>query len=317
MIFVSIASFRDKELIKTVKSCVNNAKYPSGLKIGICWQYDEEEDLSALDGIPNLYIDKIFWKDVKGSVCWARYLIQQKYFTDEDYYLQIDSHTHFDKNWDETFIKMLDECPSAKPILSAGPPYYYSTDAEGALPAESFKETYLVENVECDKTVFKQKLDQISGSGLFMYGFLPAEDTSLPIPARHISAALIFTKGRWVREVPYDPNLYFHGEEGSLALRSYTRGYDIFNPNKNVLWHLKYNFPLRKRHWNSFDKSIVTEFQKVNMKRYREILTGELKGVYGLGLQRSYDDWVKYSGVDYVNGTASEDAKKGITPTLL
>ena len=40
MIFVSIASYRDKELIKTVNSCLSKAKNPENIKIGICWKYD-------------------------------------------------------------------------------------------------------------------------------------------------------------------------------------------------------------------------------------------------------------------------------------
>ena len=38
-----------------------------------------------------------------------------------------------------------------------------------------------------------------------------------------LSAHFIFTDGS-VEEVPYDPDLYFHGEEPSLAARSYTHG---------------------------------------------------------------------------------------------
>ena len=78
------------------------------LKIGVFWQYDEEEDLSALDGIPNLHIHKVYWKNVKGSVCWARYMNQQLFFNNEKYYFQVDSHTLFNQDWDQTLIEMLD-----------------------------------------------------------------------------------------------------------------------------------------------------------------------------------------------------------------
>jgi hypothetical protein len=149
-----------------------------------------------------------------------------------------------------------------------------------------------------------------------MYGFLPAEDISKPIPARHISAALLFTTSEWVKEVPYDPNLYFHGEEGSLAIRSFTNGYDIYNPNKFVIWHSKYRFPDRKRHWNTFDEQIVSKMQVANNQRYQKIIRNEIEGIYGLGTKRNLEDWKNYSGIDFINDTASDDAYKGITPTL-
>ena len=316
MIFVSIASFRDKELIKTVNSCLAKAKYPSNIRIGICWQYDEEEDLTAFDTIPQVESYKVYWKDVEGSVCWARNLIQEKLFRGEDYYFQIDSHTLFAQDWDELLIEMYKSLPTDKAVISVGPPYYYDETAEGALPTEPWDENIeAIGDIKFETVVKKQKLDSF-GNGFFVYGFLPADDISKPIPARHISAALLFTVGKWVREVPYDPNLYFHGEEGSLALRSFTNGYDIYNPNKFVVWHSKYRFPDRKRHWNTFDEQIVGRMQAANNQRYQKIIRNELEGIYGLGTQRTLEDWKNYSGIDFINDTASEDAYKGVTPKL-
>ena len=43
-IFVSIASFLDKDIIETIKSCLNKAKYPNNITIGICLQYDFKDN---------------------------------------------------------------------------------------------------------------------------------------------------------------------------------------------------------------------------------------------------------------------------------
>jgi hypothetical protein len=316
MIFVSIASYRDKELIKTVNSCLSKAKYPENIKIGICWQYDEEENLNALDNIPQVHSYKVYWKEVKGSVCWARSIIQQKFFNNEEWYLQIDSHTLFAQDWDEILINMYNELPTDKAVISVGPPYYYDLSAEGALPHFENEPVEFVDGVHRDTTVYKQRLDILDGAGFMMFGFKPAEDVSKPILARHISAALLFAARNWVEDVPYDPNLYFHGEEGSLALRSFTNGYDIYNPNKLVCWHLKYYFPDRKRHWNTFDPKIVAQMQSLNSQRYQKIIHGEDLGKYGLGSIRSMNDWELYSGMSYVNKIAKPEAYEGKTPTF-
>lgn len=314
MIFVNIASFRDKELIKTVKSCLSKAKYPENIKIGICWQYDEEEDITALDNTPQVYIHKIYWKDVEGSVCWARHLIQQKFFNNEEYYFQVDSHTLFVQDWDEILISMYKELPTDKAVISVGPPYYYDMAAEAALPPEPWDENIEeIEGIKYETVIKKQKLDAISSTH-FMYGFLPAEDISKPIPARHISAALLFTIGQWVKDVPYDPNLYFSGEEATLALRSYTNGYDIFNPNKFVIYHLKYRFPDRKRHWNTFDPLIVDKLSTINNHRFLQIVTGEDLGVYGIGNKRSLQEWEIYSGTSFKDRVAHPNVSKGVIP---
>lgn len=313
MIFVSIASYRDKELIKTVKSCISKAKYPNKIKIGICWQYDEEEDINSLDNIPQVNCYKIYWKEAKGSVCWARYIIQEKFFNNEEYYFQIDSHTLFVQDWDEILINMYKSLPSEKSVISVGPPYYYDETAEASLPPEKWNtDIEEIDGIKYDTVIKKQKIDAAGSTPMF--GFLPAEDLSKPIPARHISAALLFTIGEWVKEVPYDPNLYFHGEEPSLTLRSYTNGYDIYNPNKFVIFHLKYCFPDRKRHWNTFDLKIIDEMISKSNKHLRKIINGENLGIYGIGNKRSLLEWEIYSGVSYKDGVAHEDVFKGLIP---
>ena len=312
-IFVSIASFRDKELIKTVNSCLAKAKHPERIKIGVCWQYDEEEDISALDGINNVQIHKVHWEQVEGSVCWARKLIQNKFFNKEDFYFQIDSHTLFAQDWDEILIEMYKGLPSDKAVISVGPPYYYDLSAEGALNYNHWDPVELVDGVYRDNVIQKQKLDQ-AGNLHFMYGFLPAENISTPIRARHISAALLFTVGKWVTEVPYDSELYFAGEEATLTLRSYTNGYDIFNPNKFVIWHLKYHFSERKRHWNTFNQDIISKQSGISSRKYNQIVNGEDLGIWGIGADRTLLDWEIYSGVSFKDCVAHPDVYKGTTP---
>lgn len=315
-IFVSIASYRDKELIKTVNSCLAKAKHPERISIGICWQYDEEEDITVFDKNNQIKSYKVYWKNVEGSVCWARSIIQKELFTNQDYYFQIDSHTLFTQDWDEILISMYKELPTKKAVISVGPPYYYDMSAEGALPPEDWDTNIEeVEGIKYETVVKKQKLDSLT-NGFFMYGFLPAEDISKPIPARHISAALLFTTGEWVKDVPYDADLYFHGEEGSLALRSYTHGYDLYNPNKFIVWHLKYLFPVRKRHWNTFDEATILKLQAKSNEKYQKIIRGEVTDIYGIGTERTLEDWERYSGVSYRFNTATDAAYKGEVPTI-
>jgi hypothetical protein len=163
MIFVSIASYRDKELIKTVNSCLSKAKHPENVRIGICWQYDDEEDITALDDIPQVQSYKVCWEDVEGSVCWARSIIQQKFFNDEEYYFQIDSHTLFAQDWDEILINMYNELPTDKAVISVGPPYYYDLSAEGALPYLEWEPVDFIDGIYRDSVIQKQKLDSAGG----------------------------------------------------------------------------------------------------------------------------------------------------------
>ena len=98
-IFVQIASYRDPELLNTIKDALDKASNPQRLVFGICHQHSEEDEWDTLE----LYKDDsrfriidVNYKDAKGA-CWARNQIQQQY-QGEDYTLQLDSHHRFIEN---------------------------------------------------------------------------------------------------------------------------------------------------------------------------------------------------------------------------
>ena len=80
-IFVQIASFRDSQLLPTLRDMIDKAHEPEQLKICICHQHHEDDEwdtLEEFDGDERFIIIDIDAKDSKG-VCWARNLIQQEY----------------------------------------------------------------------------------------------------------------------------------------------------------------------------------------------------------------------------------------------
>jgi hypothetical protein len=92
-IFVQIASYRDPQLIPTLKDMITNAKKPKNLVFSIARQFSEDDKFDNLDEFKNdsrFRILDIPYEDAKG-VCWARNLTQQLY-SGETYTLQIDSH---------------------------------------------------------------------------------------------------------------------------------------------------------------------------------------------------------------------------------
>ena len=121
-IFIQIASYRDPQLIPTIKSALENADKPENLVFGICRQYHPEDGFDNLDEYKS---DKRFrildipYLKSKG-VCWARNQVQQLY-KKEKYTLQIDSHMRFEKSWDSEMIKMIKQLQKKgykKPLLT-------------------------------------------------------------------------------------------------------------------------------------------------------------------------------------------------------
>ncbi len=56
LIFVSIAAYRDLQLVPTVLDCLAKASFPGRLRFGICWQHGAEETSLPFSGDPRFRI---------------------------------------------------------------------------------------------------------------------------------------------------------------------------------------------------------------------------------------------------------------------
>jgi len=131
-------------------------------------------------------------------------------------------------------------------------------------------------------------------------------ETQEPVAGIHVAGGCLFAPGRLVEAVPYDPHLYFHGEEQSFALRAWTRGWDIFHVPGMPMYHL-YTQPgeqPRPMHWSpELDRQRAVRsaaLEETARKRLTALLwEGVDMGAYGLGRERSLADYAAFSGIDY------------------
>jgi hypothetical protein len=289
-IFIQIASYRDPQLIPTLDDCIAKAKFPENLRFCIAWQYGPEDNIDKYKNDSRFNIIEIPFSESKGA-CWARNQIQQRY-NGETYTLQLDSHHRFIENWDEELITMQEDLRKQghkKPLLTS---YISSFDPDNDPAGRT-------------QVPWKMDFDRFIPEGAVF--FLPAgipnfEKMTQPIPARFYSAHFCFTDGIFCKEVPHDPEYYFHGEEISIAVRAFTWGYDLFHPHKIIAWH-EYTRKGRTKHWDD-DK----EWGKRNEhchKRNRKLfgMDNEVQdiefGIYGFGPVRSLRDYEKYAGLSF------------------
>ncbi|MDH3929680.1 MAG: UDP-N-acetylglucosamine-transferase, partial [Deltaproteobacteria bacterium] len=119
--FVQIASYRDKELLPTLKDMLEKADRPELLHVCICWQHHPDDKWDNLDEYKdnkNFNILDINSDDSQGA-CWARHSIQQHY-KGEDFTFQLDSHHRFINGWDTDLKNMyagLELNGSEKPLI--------------------------------------------------------------------------------------------------------------------------------------------------------------------------------------------------------
>ncbi len=196
-IFVQIASYRDPELLPTLRDCLKKAVHPQNLRFGLCWLRDESEDLAEFVSDPRFRMISIPYQDSQG-VCWARHAIQSLY-CGETYTLQLDSHHRFAHGWDATLIEMLRLVDADKPILTSyGPQYDPCHDG----PWDDSPWKIAFDRFTPDRRV------ETRPQSIDNYRALEK-----PIPARFYSAHFAFASGRFCEEVRHDPLLYFLGEE--------------------------------------------------------------------------------------------------------
>ena len=220
-IFVQIAAYRDPQLIPTIKKMLENAKRPKNLRLGIARQFHPEDgfdDLSEFDGDKRFRILDIPYEESTG-VCWARNLTQQLY-EGEDYTLQIDSHMRFEKDWDDTLIKMIKQLQKKghkKPLLTG---YVSSFDPEND-PQGRVNEPW------------RMAFDRFTPEGVVF--FLPEtipgwKELKEPVPARFYSAHFAFTLGVFSTEVQHDPEFYFRGSGWSARISSSSEYFILAGP---------------------------------------------------------------------------------------
>lgn len=302
-IFISIASYCDDMLFFTIKDCLEKATAPQQLVFAVVDQNEvsQKEALQELNlgkRLRYVFIDKL---DTFG-VSWARN-IAFSLWDDEDYLLQIDSHTLFEEGWDTKLLLQYARLKekSAKPIISTYPygftfdennqPTYKKQSGKYALVLRPHPDTSLSE----DNAVLRFRGEHVKSDE--------------PVLGCHVAGGFIFASADFIQEVPYDPYLYFHGEEQSLAVRAFTRGWDIYHPNTIPLYHLykKAEEEHLTHHWHkstSTKRALDGTYLRARAReRVKRLFYGDgLRGTpYGLGDVRSLEEFVALSGIDYIN----------------
>lgn len=298
-IFVSVATYRDTICPKTLESMFTNAHRPMNVFVGICQQNDKGDVDCIEEGLKNhpeflnnVRILRLYHYQAKGPT-YARFLCSTLY-NNEDYFLQIDSHCLFVKNWDLILIKMIQDLKKhgvPKPVLSHYTPNYSDYQQEPDPKAHI--------STICKAWFTDTNLISLQGAGW-------VQPDDLPRPNAYIAAGMFFCEGKFLNEIPFDPDLdfLFIGEELLLSARFYTHGWDIFTPNKNTIYHM-YTRESDPKFWENQHIDSESASQKaryiLGLDLERSKLTPRqlhLLDKYGLGKERTLDDYYRFAGID-------------------
>jgi hypothetical protein len=299
-IFIQIPAYRDHELNETVKNLVDNASGCVKLSFGIhnCVLFSRETnvDTSYPFWVKINYLESVAPENI--GLQKSRY-IANEFYDNEDYYLQIDSHMRFKKNWDIILITDLEKFKNEgiqKPLITMYPvAYIYNENNEEQFSGDFNLITAI--SISEDIEIFKETL-------------IPSQTAVSSrencIFTASVSGGFIFTSGDFSKIKP-NKKIAFWGEEPLIAARAFTHGFTLVAPIRQVVGHLyvsKQNFDKTRRHfvWADFPEEWA-KLDSESKSEYKRIFTERIIGEDALGDTRSLDEYEDFSGLNFKDRT--------------
>jgi UDP-GlcNAc:polypeptide alpha-N-acetylglucosaminyltransferase len=318
-IFVSVASFRDGECGAMLQDMFARARHPERIHAGVVEQHAPGDkpclhpnftdcQLKAFCPSDNIRVRKINPKDARGPT-FGRYVAMLMY-RGEKFYMMIDSHNRFVPRWDQIIIDAYHRAPSKKAVLSHYPEGYeegMDTGSERSTTTHLCKARFL-------------------DTGIPRFDGVVTTKRVMPRLQPFAAAGFLFADAALLREVPFDPNLpfLFDGEEVLYSARMWTNGWDMYSPGEGVLFHF-YGREGKPKIWD--DAPEWHSKQKLSEQRVQYLLEVRQRGStqhlisddttdthivteavkYGMGRQRSLDDFWTFAGLDTIKRVVTKD----------
>ena len=293
-VLIEIATYRDPDLLNTVKSAIRQADHPERIFFSICYQGDDLEDYEILKKIPNCKLKYLKESEIKG-LCYARYLCQQM-IEDEKYIYQIDSHMRFIKHWDTEMIKQLLSFNDEKAFIS-----YYPLDFDDQMASLPVDDRIFDQPTTPTINFAKEFHDDSHFIG-FESSYADDSQTN-KIGSPFIAGGNFFTFSAAQKEVPHDPKMCWYGDELAMTIRYYTHGWSNYCPAHSYIYHKYY------RENRAIHDSFAARKEEEE-RRFEQLLNLNHQnhdlGEFGLGQARTLKQFEACTGINFSEKTIGE-----------
>lgn len=303
-IFIGVPALDEHYLIDTIESAYDTAKYPDDIYFGICSQKSGQNKFEDFSKYKNVRCIEVRHQYAIGAAL-SRMIASSLHY-DEKYYMQIDAHTIFAKDWDwylksdlNLLLKHVD-----KPIISQSIGSHtvdaYTDPERKRIKTFNGQESYpfcLKKNINNENIICEDKSRENEEKflGKFLEHYFCMGGSGL------------FSLYNFIYDVSYNPWIYFNPEQEFTALRSCTRGYRMFATSRTYVSTLAKDNEYKKiypnegqenfYHLDDDDYKNKVNFLKVYMTY--EYLCGNSFGFNGAPDKNSYEEYINRSSVDY------------------
>lgn len=225
-IYVSVASMYDPELFYTLGDIFNNSDKPESIHVGLVFTISEEykeKTLNLLDNIKKTFKNNnLKIKTIEGKENFKIGIGRNEaasMYSNEDYFLQIDSHTLLESGWDTQLIELyseaLIETKNEKTILTAYLGHYWNNSKHGRF-AGSRQTRYPVQT-EGNRHIgyFKDKQEKNFKTCIPAFqDFNPLSITNKKlIPSMKFNAQFVFGNKHFAKNINLPKSTIFWEEE--------------------------------------------------------------------------------------------------------
>eukprot|EP00511_Aplanochytrium_stocchinoi_P009072 CAMPEP_0204866616 /NCGR_PEP_ID=MMETSP1348-20121228/18082_1 /ASSEMBLY_ACC=CAM_ASM_000700 /TAXON_ID=215587 /ORGANISM="Aplanochytrium stocchinoi, Strain GSBS06" /LENGTH=492 /DNA_ID=CAMNT_0052018569 /DNA_START=250 /DNA_END=1725 /DNA_ORIENTATION=- len=316
-IMVMLASYRDPLCGNTLAEAFGNAKFPDRVRASVAQQNDPL-DLDCMQEYcridPNCRRDQVVITIVPlekaRGVMPARFH-QLSGLRDEEFCLQIDSHSAFEDDWDIIALEDWYLTENEMAVLTTYPNRAGDRHKQDLSPAR------------CSTSFSGGK--QVIHGGNSAHNVRPGKS---PFLVPFFGAGVAFSKCHANLNVPYDPYMsyLFGGEEFNRAARLFTWGYDMYAPKRNFIYHyydgdekpVAKNEPRHREFFHG--KKTMSSQTTLRWRRILGLKTKEKNKIreltladaelFGLGKRRTLQQYQTFSGVNLITGETESRCNK-------
>lgn len=240
-IFVAIPSFNDDELLPTLRDLYEKASDPSRVHVGLAIQDDSKTFYkSVIKELPKIspnirhLFKKVVSKTASKELGVGRgRAMAHSFYNEEEYVLQIDSHTMVTKYWDQLLIALLgkakEESQNPKTILTAYAGNYF-------LDEKGERTTQFPEGLNIHYGFYYPLYKRYDKkNGLPIWDIVPfSRISNAPlkfVPAPKFNANFAFGDREFAHGLGLDPEFVFFEEEIIQSVNLLGAGWSLAFPN--------------------------------------------------------------------------------------